>query len=431
MSNQLSLDVSSVPKEWLTTPCGVFFKVKSIKNTEGEMNLSVYRDYGVIPKDSRNDNHNRVSEDTSNYKLVEPGDFVLNKMKGWSGSLGVSDYRGIVSPSYTVLEPIKEIDNKYFHYLLRSETYRQIYESLSYGVRIGQWELRYHDFKRIPSLYPPMEEQKLISRYLDKKISQIDSLVDKVKKKIDLLKEQKTSLINKVVTKGLNPNVEMKYSGIEWVGKIPTDWDVLKLKRVGEIYGGLTGKSGDDFGQEDSPLNKPYIPYTNIFRNTYISREHFDLVSIQPEENQNNVKRLDLFFLMSSENYDDLGKTSILVDDVGELYLNSFCKGFRINNSKINPLFLNYQLNGDVFKKLISINGFGFTRINLRQDKLLSISILLPPLIEQEQIILYLDKKTKVIDETISKEVRRIQLLKEYNQSLISEVVTGKKRVVS
>ena len=91
--------------------------MKSIKNTEGEINLSVYRDYGVIPKDSRDDNHNRVSDDTSNYKLVEPGDFVLNKMKGWSGSLGVSDYRGIVSPSYTVLEPVKEIDNKYFHYL--------------------------------------------------------------------------------------------------------------------------------------------------------------------------------------------------------------------------------------------------------------------------------------------------------------------------
>ena len=98
MSNRVSFDLTSVPEEWSIIPCGVFFKVKSIKNTEGEMNLSVYRDYGVIPKDSRDDNHNRVSEDTSNYKLVEPGDFVLNKMKGCSGSLGFSEYRGIVSP---------------------------------------------------------------------------------------------------------------------------------------------------------------------------------------------------------------------------------------------------------------------------------------------------------------------------------------------
>ena len=226
MSNRVSFDLTSVPEEWSIIPCGVFFKEKSIKNTEGEMNLSVYRDYGVIPKDSRDDNHNRVSEDTSNYKLVESGDFVLNKMKGWSGSLGVSEYRGIVSPSYTVLEPVREIHNKYFHYLLRSETYRQMYESLSYGVRIGQWELRYHDFKQIPSLYPPIDEQKLISRYLDKKTEQIDSLIEKIQKKIELLKEQRTSLINQCVTKGLDPNVEMKDSGVEWIGEIPKHWQV-------------------------------------------------------------------------------------------------------------------------------------------------------------------------------------------------------------
>ena len=104
MRNKVSFDINSVPKDWSIIPCGVFFREKSIKNTKGEMNLSVYRDYGVIPTDSRNDNHNKVSEDTSNYKLVNPGNFVLNKMKGWSGSLGVSNYRGIVSPSYTVLE---------------------------------------------------------------------------------------------------------------------------------------------------------------------------------------------------------------------------------------------------------------------------------------------------------------------------------------
>ena len=185
----VSFDLSNVPCQWLVIRSGNFFTPKSIKNTEGEVNLSVYRDYGVILKDSRDDNHNRVSEDTSNYKLVEPGDFVLNKMKCFQGSLGVSEYRGIVSPSYTVLRPKKTIHNKYFHYLLRSEPYRQMYESLSYGVRIGQWELHFHDFKEIPSLYPPLEEQKLISRYLDQKTSQIDLLVEKLREKTNLIKE--------------------------------------------------------------------------------------------------------------------------------------------------------------------------------------------------------------------------------------------------
>ena len=333
-----------------------------------------------------------------------------------------------MSPVYIRLKPKEDKTNtRYFYYYFFDLYQRQIFNSIGSGIRSS---LSGRNLLELLVPNPSHEEQNKIVGFLDKKTTQIDKLIKKIEQKLELLKEQKTSLINEVVTKGLNPNVEMKYSGIEWVGKIPTDWDVLKLKRVGKIYGGLTGKSGDDFGQEDSPLNKPYIPYTNIYKNTYISREHFDLVSIEPEETQNNVKRLDLFFLMSSENYDDLGKTSILVDDVGELYLNSFCKGFRVNNPKVNPLFLNYQLNGDVFKKLISINGFGFTRINLRQDKLLSISILLPPLKEQEQIVMYLDKKLKLIDESILKEEKRIELLKEYKKSLISEVVTGKKRVI-
>ena len=112
-----SFDLSSVPKDWSVFRCGSFFSEQSIKNTKGETNLSVYRDYGVIRTDSRDDNHNRISEDITNYKLVKPGNLVLNKMKGWQGSLGISELRGIVSPSYTVMKPIKVIHNKYFHYL--------------------------------------------------------------------------------------------------------------------------------------------------------------------------------------------------------------------------------------------------------------------------------------------------------------------------
>ena len=109
--------IGEIPKDWNTVRCTHLFEVKHIKNTSGEINLSVYRDYGVIKRDSRDDNYNRVSEDTSNYKLVEPGDFVFNKMKCWQGSLGISEYRGIVSPAYTVCKPKRHFHGKYFHYL--------------------------------------------------------------------------------------------------------------------------------------------------------------------------------------------------------------------------------------------------------------------------------------------------------------------------
>lgn len=215
-----------------------------------------------------------------------------------------------------------------------------------------------------------------------------------------------------------------KPSKVDWIGDIPDTWEETHLKYIGNLYGGLTGKSGEDFKQEDNPNNKPYIPYTNIFRNTYISKNHVDYVVLKDGENQNKVQKFDLFFLMSSETYQDLGKSCILIDDIDELYLNSFCKGFRVNRKDVNPLFLNYQLLGSVHKELISIEGRGFTRINLRQDRLNETPIFLPPLQEQLQIVQFLDEKTELIDKLISTKERKITLLKEQRISLINQVVT-------
>ena len=215
-----------------------------------------------------------------------------------------------------------------------------------------------------------------------------------------------------------------KDSGVKWIGEIPSNWEKSRIRMVGDLYGGLTKKKGSDFNDDDNPSNKPFVPFTNIFNNTYISKDHFQYVNVEENENQNRVLKNDLFFLMSSESYEDLGKCSILLDDVEELYLNSFCKGFRIKDSKVYPLFLNYQLLGSLHKEMISVEGNGFTRINLRQDRLLDIPVFIPPLSEQQQIVSFLDIKTSLIDSLIEKTQRKIELLKEQRTSLINEVVT-------
>jgi type I restriction enzyme S subunit len=215
-----------------------------------------------------------------------------------------------------------------------------------------------------------------------------------------------------------------KSSEIQWLDLVPDHWIKTRLKYLGKLYGGLTGKSGQDFKNEDNQKNRPYIPYTNIFNNTYISNEHYHYVLINEGENQNRVKKFDLFFLMSSETHQDLGKSCVLIDDVDELYLNSFCKGLRIFSKEVNPLFLNYQLLGHLHKELLSVEGKGFTRINLRQDKVNDLIIFLPPLHEQEQIVNYLDQKTSIIDKLVSIKERKIELLIEQRNSLIKEVIT-------
>jgi type I restriction enzyme S subunit len=215
-----------------------------------------------------------------------------------------------------------------------------------------------------------------------------------------------------------------KPSGIEWLETIPENWEVSKLKYLGNLFGGLTGKSGVDFNNEENPKNKPYIPYTNIFNNTYISKDHFHYVSIDDGESQNRIKKYDMFFLMSSETHKDLGKSCILIDDVDELYLNSFCKGYRVKDKNIQPLFLNYQILGHLHSEMISVEGKGFTRINLRQDKINDLIVFYPPLQEQEQIVKYLDEKTTIIDKLISTKQRKVEILKEQRTTLINQVIT-------
>ena len=312
----------------------------------------------------------------------------------------------------------------FINYQLLGNTHRKLISIEGKGfTRIN---LRQDKLNNTYMFIPPLQEQQQISDYLDYKTSKIDTLIEITEQKIELLKEQRTSLINTTVTKGLNPDVEMKDSGVEWIGEIPSGWSIKKLKYIGNLYGGLTGKSGKDFNDEDNPYNKPFIPFTNIFNNVYISDKHFQYVNVEPDERQNKVRVNDLFFLMSSEGYDDLGKSSILINEVDELYLNSFCKGFRVEDNNTNPLFINYQLLGNTHRKLISIEGKGFTRINLRQDKLNNTYMFIPPLQEQQQIVDYLDIETSKIDKLVNIESKRIDLLKEYRQSLISEVVTGK-----
>jgi type I restriction enzyme S subunit len=216
-----------------------------------------------------------------------------------------------------------------------------------------------------------------------------------------------------------------KDSGVVRIGQIPCHWNKKRIKNIGVMYGGLTGKSGDDFRRdEDDQSNKPFIPFTNICNNTYINRNELKSVSINENDRQNRVQKHDLFFMMTSETQEDVGKTSVLREDLGEVYLNTFCKGFRIKDKEVDPFFLNYLLNGKVYRELISIEGNGYTRINLRQDRVNEFVVILPPIKEQKQIVTYLDHKTTLIEQIISNSQKKIELLKERRTSTINHSVS-------
>ncbi|MAO49283.1 MAG: hypothetical protein CML16_00155 [Pusillimonas sp.] len=268
------------------------------------------------------------------------------------------------------------------------------------------------------TLLPPISEQTQIATYLDTKTKVIDKKIKLLKRKTKHYKAYRKTLINEVATKGLDNDI--------------STWTVKRLKDIGFLYSGLSGKSGNDFNQESNPNNKGFIPFTNIANNTYLDKNHLGTVVIDEKENQNQVKKNDIFFLMSSEGYEDIGKSALLRDDIEETYLNSFCKGFRITNKNCYASFINYLLLCDNYRQKMLIEGKGFTRINLKMEKVNNFSITIPPTKnEQQKIADYLDAKTATIDSILKNIETQINTLKELRKTLINEVVTGKVKVSS
>lgn len=192
--------IGEIPKDWKVDKIKYHLKRNEPKNPGNAIVLSVYRDYGVIPKDSRDDNHNVTSEDTSKYKFVKKGQLVINKMKAWQGSLAVSDYDGIVSPAYFIYDFIdEEYNHKYFHYLVRS-CYKEEFKRISGGIREGQWDLSPEEFSNTLVLLPSVEEQNEILDYILQKEMEIDTLITDKKRQLDILADYKKSLIYEYVT---------------------------------------------------------------------------------------------------------------------------------------------------------------------------------------------------------------------------------------
>ena len=193
--------IGKIPDHWKVEKFKYHLNFSGLRNPGNVEVLSLYRELGIVPKNSRTDNFNQTSEDTSNYRYVRIGDFVINKMKAWQGSVAVSDYNGIVSPAYFVYSFSDEVFFKrYFHYLLRNKTYATEFKRLSGGIRVGQWDLPREALENILVPIPPVSEQKEIADYLDEKCSEIDAIIADKQKQLETLDEFKKSLIFEYVT---------------------------------------------------------------------------------------------------------------------------------------------------------------------------------------------------------------------------------------
>ena len=409
--------IGEIPEGWEVSQLKYATRWKSEKGCPDAPVLSLYRDFGVVPKDSRDDNHNVTSLDTSNYKVVDIGDLVINKMKAWQGSMAVSDYRGIVSPAYHVCSiTSNKVNKRYLHHLLRNPAYLPEYARLSTGMRIGQWDLGFDDFKNIPFLIPPLDEQAKIADYLDNGCASLDAMLSKTRSSIEEYKKLKQAVITQTVTKGVRGEREMKDSGVEWIGEIPAEWSVQRIKTIFSIRNERNYLPLEQVNLISLYTDKGVVQHCDIEKTTGNKASNADgYKKVYPNDMIVNII-LCWMGAIGRSNY--AGVTSPAYD----VYVPS---------SKIECKFYHYYFrtlgfSGDCYK-----NGRGIMAMRWRtySDQFRNIKVVVPSLNEQKEIVGYLDAKCAEIDGLIAKKEQLVKELESYKKSLIYEVVTGKREV--
>ena len=311
-----------------------------------------------------------------------------------------------------------KFDNKFLSYVFNSDYFNYQKSSNSNGeivVHIYEKQLR-----EIKFTYPFHSEQNLISKYLDKKTEKIDSLIEKIKKKIELLKEQKTALINQYVTKGLDLNIELKDTGISYIGKIPNHWTITRIKFVSEIINGFAFPS-ESFSK-DNPI--PVIRIGDINQPINLEKSMKVNSDTLSKYQEFCTRKNDILVAMTGGT---IGKSALFSSHEISLINQRVC-AFR-SNSKVNQKFLYLFITSLIFKLQVDLNCIGGAQPNIGKDELMNFHIVLPPLDEQKEIANILNRKMSILEKIIKKETNRIFLMHEYRQSLISSVVTGKIRI--
>jgi type I restriction enzyme S subunit len=394
-----------VPDGWQVRPLWSEFRRGKTLGDGSEELLSVYRDYGVIPKSSREDNFNKPSEDLSKYQRVSVGDLVVNKMKAWQGSLGVSNHDGIVSPAYFVYKATGTFDRRFAHYLLRSKDYAEHMGAISSGIRPNQWDLDPAQFTVTPLLVPPSAVQRAIAEYLDRETAQIDAFIAKNEELITLLTERRVAAIDARILKsganrialqrvlrrirqGWSPNCENSPAdGI-------SDWGVLKV-------------GCSNTGQFDPRENKK-LPASE--------KPRPDLVVAQDE------------IVMSRSNTRELvGAAAVVSAQYPRLMLSDLTYGITVR-SEILPEYLAWQLRGRLVRGQIetAAKGTSSSMQKLSQRDIRELQIMCPPMAEQRAVVDDLNRLAAASDSARQASLRAIELARERRAALISAAVTGK-----
>lgn len=417
--------IGEIPKEWKVTRIKNLFELRNERNYEAleDVNLiSLYTDKGVVQHSDLTETTGNKAVTADGYKIVQKDDIVVNIILCWMGAIGRSEYNGVTSPAYDVYKPNQDTNSKYFHYVFRTPQFNGECYRYGRGIMMMRWRTYSTEFRAINVPLPLEEEQHKIVAFLDKKLAQVESLITNVQTQIEKLKAYKQSLITEAVTKGLDPNVPMKDSGVEWIGEIPEHW---QLSKVGMFYDVVLGKMLQPEKNNATDTYENYLCAANLGNNKLKLDSFKKMWFSEKDRKQYEVRKGDLIVVEGG----DVASCDIVRDDVSCLYIQNALH--RVRSKKECLLeFLRYSLIMSKGQGYISLICNKATIAHFTKDKFVSLPLLVVPIDEQQAIVNFLDNKCAQIDKLISLKQSKIEKLEQYKKSLIYEYVTGKKEVL-
>lgn len=414
--------IGEIPEHWEVKKGKNLFKKEERPVRDNDEIVTCFRDGEVTLRSNRRiDGFTNAMKEVG-YQGVRRGDLVIHNMDAFAGAIGVSDSDGKSTPVYSVCTPKNNVEANvyYYAYLLRSYALGGVIQSLAKGIRERSTDFRYKEFGDLYYQQPPIEEQQSIASYLDQKCGEIDKLITLQEEMITKLQSYKQSVITEAVTKGLDKNVPLKDSGIEWVGEIPKHWEVKRLKNVCSTNNAsLSDKTSKEFEFD-------YVDIGSVSFELGIHKTEKYTFQNAPSRAR-KIARLGDIIVSTVRTY--LRAIDIINSEEKEKYI--YSTGFAILSPLKNILseFMIYICRSEYFTNQVSIYSTGINYPSINDTALKMIYIVMPPLSEQQSIADYLDQKCSEIDELISIKQRKIEKLKDYKKSLIFECVTGKRKV--
>ena len=422
--------IGEIPDDWRL----IRFKDKyrSVKEIAKGQSVNYERlalTLGGVVKRPKDDSEGLQPKEFDGYQILRENDFIFKMIDLQNVStsrVGLSPYTGLVSPAYIRFSPKKDgRESKFIYYYLMSLYYNQVFNNLGgNGVRSA---LSAKDMGEFMIPYPPEEtEQKSICVALDKKSEQIDVLISNVQAQIEKLKAYKQSLITEVVTKGLDPNVPMKDSGVAWIGEIPVSWGIAKLQYCAKIRSGITlGKKYPDGAEL---IERPYLRVANV-QNGGVVLDDLKTIEVSAEEDAQYRLSAGEVLMTEGGDRDKLGRGCVWLGQVEPCLHQNHIFALR-TNKLLNPYFLSYVTTSKIGRVYFDITAIKTTNLACtNSSKVLAFKLPLPSAGEQQQMVDYLDRQVDKIDKLISAKQSKIEKLEQYKRSLIYEYVTGKKEV--